>query len=189
MRGCQEQNHEGDLGGSPEFGWTGRPKADNILLVRWGVTIRISAFRLLELEIWAEHWTVSGLQDRFWLLCCCYNLNLKTTFLNLGLLMKILGLCLRIQVLQLQVWSNNQIVFQFGLNRHLFSKFVPLFVFSISVVKLINQSFDLCNRPAFKMNICHKLKVSYSIRLVIIKHVIVKELLILQVQNDDIKPW
>jgi hypothetical protein len=42
--------------------------------------------------------------------------------------------------------------------------------------------------PAFKMNIYHKLKVSYSIRLVIIKHVLVKELLILQVQNDDIKP-
>jgi hypothetical protein len=38
MRGCQEQNREGDLGGSPVFGWTGRPKADNILLVRWGVT-------------------------------------------------------------------------------------------------------------------------------------------------------
>jgi len=38
MRGYQEQNREGDLGGSPEFGWTGRPKADNILLVRWGVT-------------------------------------------------------------------------------------------------------------------------------------------------------
>jgi len=38
MRGCQEQTREGDLGGSPEFGWTGRPKADNILLVGWGVT-------------------------------------------------------------------------------------------------------------------------------------------------------
>ena len=38
MRGCQEQNREGDLGGSPVFRWTGRPKADNILLVRWGVT-------------------------------------------------------------------------------------------------------------------------------------------------------
>ena len=31
--------------------------------------------------------------------------------------------------------------------------------------------------------------VSYNIRLVIIKHALVKELLILQVQNDDIKPW
>jgi len=35
MRGCQEQTREGDLGGSPGHGWTGRPKADNILLVRW----------------------------------------------------------------------------------------------------------------------------------------------------------
>jgi len=79
-------------------------------------------------------------------------------------------------------------VFQFGLNQHVFSKLSPFFVFSISVVKLINQSFDLCDRPALKMNIDHKLKVSYNIRLVIIKHVLVKELLILQVQNDDIKP-
>jgi len=79
-------------------------------------------------------------------------------------------------------------VFQFGLNQHLFSKLAPLFVFSISVVKLINQSFDLCDRPAFKMHIYYKLKVFYSIRLVSIKHVLVKELLILQVQNDDIKP-
>jgi len=39
------------------------------------------------------------------------------------------------------------------------------------------------------MNIYHKLKVSYIIRYVIIKHALVKELLILQVQNDDIKPW
>jgi hypothetical protein len=37
------------------------------------------------------------------------------------------------------------------------------------------------------MNIYHKLKVSYIIRLVIIEHPLVKELLILQVQNDDIK--
>jgi len=78
-------------------------------------------------------------------------------------------------------------VFQFRLNQHLFSKFDPLFVLSISVLKLINQSFHLCDRPAFKMNIYHKLKVSYGIRL-IIKHALVKELLILQVQNDDIKP-
>ena len=77
-------------------------------------------------------------------------------------------------------------MFQFELNQHLFSKLAHLFVFSISVVKLINQSFDLCDRPAFKMNIYHKLKVSDSIRVVIIKHVLVKELLILQVQNDDI---
>ena len=79
-------------------------------------------------------------------------------------------------------------VFQFEFNQHLFSKFSPLFVFSISVIKLINQSFDLCDRPVFKMNIYHKLKVSYIIRLVIIKHALVKELLILLVQNDDIKP-
>jgi len=76
-------------------------------------------------------------------------------------------------------------VFQFGMNQHHFSKLNPLFVFSI---ELINQSFDLCDRPAFKMNIYHKLKVSYIIRHVIIKHALVKELLILQVQNDDIKP-
>jgi len=38
MRGCQEQIREGNLGGSPGHGWTGRPKTDNILLVRWGVT-------------------------------------------------------------------------------------------------------------------------------------------------------
>jgi hypothetical protein len=79
-------------------------------------------------------------------------------------------------------------MFQFGLNQHLFLKLNPLFIFSISVVKLINQSFDLCDRHVFKMNIYHKLKVSYIIRYVIIKHALVKELLILQVQNDDIKP-
>jgi hypothetical protein len=79
-------------------------------------------------------------------------------------------------------------VFQFGLNHHLFSKLSPLFVFSISVVKLINQSFDLCDRPAFKMDIDHKLKVSCIIRHVIIKHALVKKLLILQVPNNDIKP-
>ena len=43
MRSCQEQNREGDLGGSPGFGWTGRPKADNILLARWDVTFGIRA--------------------------------------------------------------------------------------------------------------------------------------------------
>jgi hypothetical protein len=79
-------------------------------------------------------------------------------------------------------------VFQFGLNQHLFSKFDPFFVLLISILKLINQSFDLCDRPTFKMNIYHKLKVSYVIRYVIIKHALVKELLILQVQIDDIKP-
>jgi hypothetical protein len=79
-------------------------------------------------------------------------------------------------------------MFQFVLNQHLFSKFGPLFVLSISVLKLINQSFHLCDRHAFKMNIYHKLKVFYGIIIVIIKHALVKELLILQVQNDDIKP-
>jgi hypothetical protein len=38
------------------------------------------------------------------------------------------------------------------------------------------------------MKIYHKLKVSYIIRYDIIKHALVKELLILPVQNDDIKP-
>jgi hypothetical protein len=52
----------------------------------------------------------------------------------------------------------------------------------------MNQSFHLCDRPAFKMNIYYKLKVSYIIKHVIIKHALVKELLILQVQNDDIEP-
>jgi hypothetical protein len=42
--------------------------------------------------------------------------------------------------------------------------------------------------PAFKMSIYHKLKLSYIIRLIIIKRALVKELLIVQVQNDDIKP-
>ena len=79
-------------------------------------------------------------------------------------------------------------VFQFEFNQHLFSKLNALFIFSISVVKLINQSIDLYDRLAFKMNIYHKLKVSYIIRLVIIKHALVKELLILQVKNNDIKP-
>jgi len=67
-------------------------------------------------------------------------------------------------------------------------RFGYLFVLSISVLQLINQFFHLCDRPGFKMNIYHKLKVSYIIRYVIIKHSLVKELLILQVQNDDIQP-
>jgi len=41
---------------------------------------------------------------------------------------------------------------------------------------------------AFERNIYHKLKLSYIIRSIIIKHALIKELLILQVQNDDIKP-
>ena len=79
-------------------------------------------------------------------------------------------------------------MFQFGLHQRLFSTFGHLFVLSISVLQLINQFFHLYDRPAFKMNIYHKLKLSYIIRYVIIKHAFVKELLILQVQNDDIKP-
>jgi len=79
-------------------------------------------------------------------------------------------------------------VFQFGLNQHLFSKLNLLFVFLILVVELINQSFELYDRPAFKMSIYHKLTISYIIGHVIIKHALVKDLLILQVQNDDIKP-
>jgi len=47
---------------------------------------KLRSFGLLELEIWAKHWTVSGLQDRFRLLRCCYNLDLKMAFLNLGFL-------------------------------------------------------------------------------------------------------
>ena len=39
-----------------------------------------------------------------------------------------------------------------------------------------------------KMKIYHKLKVFYIIELVIIKHALIKELLIFQMQNDDIKP-
>jgi hypothetical protein len=55
---------------------------------------KLTSFGLLKLKIWAEHWTMSGLQDRFRCLCCCYNLDLKMAFLNLGLLMKVLGLFL-----------------------------------------------------------------------------------------------
>jgi hypothetical protein len=65
-------------------------------------------------------------------------------------------------------------MFEFEFNQHIFSKLNPIFVFSISVVKLINQFFDFCDRPAFKMKIYHKLSVSYIIRLVIIKHALVK---------------
>ena len=55
---------------------------------------KMRSFGLLELQIWAKHWTVFGLQDRFGLLHCCYNLDLKTAFLDLGLHMKVVGLCL-----------------------------------------------------------------------------------------------
>jgi len=47
--------------------------------------IRMSSFGLLELKIWVEHWTVFGLHDKFWLLFCCYNLNLNMVILNLEL--------------------------------------------------------------------------------------------------------
>jgi hypothetical protein len=54
----------------------------------------MSSFGLLKLEIWAKHRTMSRLQDKFRLLFCWYNLNLKMAALNLGLLMNVLGLCL-----------------------------------------------------------------------------------------------
>ena len=43
--------------------------------------------------------------------------------------------------------------------------------------------------PTFKMSIYHKVKLSYIIRFVIIKHVVIKKLLIFQVQNNNTKPW
>jgi hypothetical protein len=61
-------------------------------------------------------------------------------------------------------------VFQFELNQHLFFKLSPLFIFSISIVKQTNQSFELWNMLAFEMSIYHKLKISYIIVLAIIKH-------------------
>ena len=67
---------------------------------------KLRSFELLELEIWAEHWTVSRQQDKFKLLCCCYNLDLKTAFLNLGLHMKVVGLCLNESVQTIEViWT------------------------------------------------------------------------------------
>jgi hypothetical protein len=59
-------------------------------------------------------------------------------------------------------------VFQFELNQH-------LFIFSLSIVKHINQSFKLWDMLAFKMSIYHKLKISYVIVLAIIKHAQVRE--------------
>jgi hypothetical protein len=79
-------------------------------------------------------------------------------------------------------------VFQFELNQHLFSKFSPLFVSSLSIVNHINQSFELWDIPALKISIYHKLKISYIIRLVIIKHALVREFNDTLVQYDDIKP-
>ena len=66
-------------------------------------------------------------------------------------------------------------VFRFELNQHLFFKLSPLFVFSLSIVKHINQSFKLLDMYAFKISIYHKLKISYVIRLAIIKHAQVRE--------------
>jgi hypothetical protein len=66
-------------------------------------------------------------------------------------------------------------LFQFELNQHLFFKLSPLFLFSLSIVKHINKSFKLWDMPAFKISVYHKLKISYVIRLVIIKHAYVRE--------------
>ena len=52
------------------------------------------SFGLLELQIWAKYWTVFGLQDRFGLLRCCYDLDLKTALLDCYVHMKVVGLCL-----------------------------------------------------------------------------------------------
>jgi hypothetical protein len=78
-------------------------------------------------------------------------------------------------------------VFQFELNQHLFSKLSPLFVSLLSTVNHINQSFELWDILAFKISIYHKLKISYIIRLVIIKHALVKEFNDTLVQYDNIK--
>jgi len=76
------------------------------------------------------------------------------TFLNLGLHMKVVGLCLTKSVQQIKViWTSRT------RDMTQLPNSVP-----ISILKLINQSFHLCDRPAFKMNIYHKLKVSYIIR-------------------------
>jgi hypothetical protein len=42
--------------------------------------------------------------------------------------------------------------------------------------------------PAFKISIYHKLKLFYIIKLVIIKHALVREFNDTLVQYDDIKP-
>ena len=79
-------------------------------------------------------------------------------------------------------------VFQFELNQHLFCKFSPLFVSSLSIINHINQSFELWDIPVLKISIYHKLKISYIIRLIIIKHALVSEFNDTLVQYDDIKP-
>jgi hypothetical protein len=79
-------------------------------------------------------------------------------------------------------------VFLFELNQHLFSKLSPLFVSSFSIINRINQYFELWDIPAFKIRIYHKLKISYIIRLVIIKYALFREFNDTLVQYDDIKP-
>jgi hypothetical protein len=58
---------------------------------------RIGAFGLLELEIWAKHWTMSGLQDRFRLLRCCYDLDFQTVEMSLSLIWMFLAYVLAFQ--------------------------------------------------------------------------------------------
>jgi hypothetical protein len=73
-------------------------------------------------------------------------------------------------IANIRIWTNNLHEISVELNQYLFSKLSPFFVFSILIVKQINQSFELWNMPTFKMSIYHKLKISYIIKLVIIKH-------------------
>ena len=54
-----------------------------------------------------------------------------------------------------------QAMFRFGLHQHLFSKFGHLFVLSLSMLKLINQSFYLCDSPAKVVKIAIQLVKSY----------------------------
>ena len=68
------------------------------------------------------------------------------------------------------------------------SSLIPFFVFSISIVNHINQSFELWDIPTFKISNYHKLKISYIIRFVIIKYALVREFNDTLVQYDDIKP-
>ena len=100
---------------------------------------------------------------------CLNKTSLLASELEPPVLMKVLGnylIFLRKKKLRsfghlkLEIWPNYRTMFQFGLHQHPFSKFGPLLVLSISILKIINQSFYLCDRPAFKMNIYHKLKVS-----------------------------
>jgi len=80
--------------------WTDSSHESSGKLSQLSNKIRIGTFGLLELEIWAEHWTMSGLQDRFWILCCCHHLNSTMTLLNPGLFMKVLGICLNFPYIQ-----------------------------------------------------------------------------------------